>query len=52
MASNNVALEGALPSAPLIPSAKTIAAMKEARRGALPAFATVEALMTDLHADD
>jgi DNA-damage-inducible protein J len=41
----------ALPFEPLIPNDATIAAMKEARRH-LPAFATVEALMADLNAED
>jgi DNA-damage-inducible protein J len=47
-----VAHEKALPFEPLIPNATTIAAMKKARQGGLPSFATVEALMADLHADD
>jgi len=47
-----VANEGALPFEPLVPNAETIAAMKEARRGGLPAFDSVDALMNDLHADD
>ena len=47
-----VAREKALPFEPLIPNAKTIEAMKEARRGSLPSFATVEGLMADLNADD
>jgi DNA-damage-inducible protein J len=47
-----VAIEGALPFEPLVPDAETIAAMKEARRGGLPAFDGVDALMNDLHADD
>jgi len=41
-----------LPFNPLIPNAETIAAMEEARAGGGKAFATVEALMADLHADD
>jgi DNA-damage-inducible protein J len=36
----------------LVPNDETIAAMKEARRGNLPSFATVEGLMADLNADD
>lgn len=47
-----VAHEKALPFAPLIPNAATVEAMKEARKGGLPQFAGVQALMDDLHADD
>ncbi len=47
-----VAQEKALPFAPLVPNEVTIEAMKEARRGGLPRFASVEALLDDLHADD
>lgn len=47
-----VANEKALPFEPLIPSAETIEAMKEARRGNLSSFATVEELVADLNADD
>ena len=47
-----VAHEKALPFAPLVPNAATIAAMREARRGNLPQFASVEELLDDLHADD
>lgn len=47
-----VAHEKALPFAPLVPNADTIEAMREARRGDLPQFATVEDLFDDLHADD
>ena len=47
-----VAHEKALPFEPLIPNAVTVAAMKEARAGKLASFASVEALMADLHADD
>ena len=32
--------------------AETIEAMREARRGNLPQFASVEELLDDLHADD
>ena len=38
--------------APLVPNAATIEAMKEARRGDLPRFASVEELFNDLRADD
>ena len=47
-----VAHEKALPFAPLVPNAVTIKAMREARRGNLPQFASVEDLFDDLHADD
>ena len=47
-----VAQEKALPFAPLIPNARTIEAMKEARKGDLPQFDSVQALMDDLHAQD
>ncbi|MGH9434685.1 MAG: type II toxin-antitoxin system RelB/DinJ family antitoxin [Terriglobia bacterium] len=47
-----VAREKALPFEPLVPNAETIAAIKEARKGKLPAFATVDELMADLNADD
>ena len=47
-----VAREKALPFAPLVPNAETIAAMKEARTGNLPRFDDVESLFDDLHADD
>lgn len=47
-----IAREKALPFEPLIPNAVTIEAMKEARRGRLPKFGTVQELMDDLHAGD
>ena len=47
-----VAQEKALPFAPLVPNAVTIEAMKEARRGGLPRFDSVQDLLDDLHADD
>ena len=47
-----VAREKALPFAPLVPNAVTIEAMKEARQGNLPQFASVEDLLDDLHAED
>jgi DNA-damage-inducible protein J len=47
-----VAREKALPFEPLVPNAVTLEAMKEARRGGLQSFATVEDLMADLNADD
>ena len=42
-----VAREKALPFSPLIPNAVTIEAMKEARQGNLPQFASVEDLEPD-----
>ena len=47
-----VAREHALPFDPLIPNAETVEAMKEARRGKLASFNSVDALMADLNADD
>ena len=47
-----VAHDKTLPFAPLIPNAVTIEAMREARRGNLRQFASVEDLLDDLHADD
>ena len=47
-----VAREKALPFEPLVPNAETIEAMKEARKGGLKSFATVDDLMADLNADD
>ena len=47
-----VASEKALPFAPLVPNATTIAAMKEARAGNLPQFKDVQDLFDDLHAND
>lgn len=44
-----VAREKALPFEPLIPNEETIAAMREARRGDLASFDSIEALMADLH---
>lgn len=44
-----VAREKALPFAPLVPNAETIAAMKEARAGNLERFDDVESLLDDLH---
>ena len=44
-----VAREKALPFEPLVPNETTIEAMKEARRGGLPSFNSVEALMADLN---
>ena len=47
-----IAREKALPFEPLVPNAETIKAMKAARRGALPSFASVDALMADLNEAD
>ena len=45
-----VAKEKALPFEPLSPNAKTIRALKEARKGRLKRFANVKELMADLNA--
>ena len=47
-----VAQNKVLPFEPLIPNATTIEAMKEARKGKLPRFATVNDLMADLREAD
>jgi DNA-damage-inducible protein J len=47
-----IANEQALPFDPLVPNAKTIAAMKEARAGKAKPFNIIDALMADLNADD
>ena len=47
-----IARERALPFEPLVPNAKTIPAMRQARRGKLPRFKDVRALMKDLNAAD
>ena len=47
-----VAQEKALPFEPLIPNPVTIAAMKEARKGGLRRFDSVQGLMDDLNAED
>ncbi|MCY3941217.1 MAG: type II toxin-antitoxin system RelB/DinJ family antitoxin [Gammaproteobacteria bacterium] len=47
-----VAREKALPFAPLIPNAETIAAMKEAHAGNLARFDNVEDLLDDLNEGD
>ena len=47
-----IAREKALPFEPLVPNAETLEAMKAARRGALPSFTSVDALMADLNAPD
>lgn len=47
-----IATEKALPFAPLIPNAETIAAMQAARRGELTTVGTPDQLLASLHADD
>ena len=47
-----VAREKALPFAPLVPNAETIAAMREARAGKLAQFENVESLLGDLHSEE
>ena len=47
-----IAKEKALPFEPLAPNAETIAAMKEARRGRLKSFDSVDALLDDLNEED
>jgi DNA-damage-inducible protein J len=47
-----IAREKALPFEPLVPNKETIQAMKEARGGNLPSFASPDELMADLNADD
>ena len=47
-----IAAEKALPFEPLVPNAETIEAMREARKGGLPRFKSVEALFADLNAGD
>ena len=44
--------EKTIPFEPLIPNEASIAAMKEARLGKLPAFDSVDELMADLNAED
>lgn len=52
MMMTRIAREKALPFEPLVPNEETIEAMREARRGKLPRFKTVEDLMKDLNAGD
>ena len=47
-----VAKEKALPFEPLVPNQKTIEAMKEARKGKLRSFKSIDSLMDDLNAGD
>ena len=46
-----VAQDKALPFEPLIPNAKTIEAMKDARAAKVTQAASLDALFADLHAD-
>ncbi|MDP9056366.1 MAG: type II toxin-antitoxin system RelB/DinJ family antitoxin [Pseudomonadota bacterium] len=52
MMMTRIAAEKSLPFDPLVPNPKTIAAMKEARRGGLPRFDNIDALMVDLNEGD
>jgi DNA-damage-inducible protein J len=52
MMMTRIAREKALPFEPLVPNEKTIDAMREARKGKLLRFKTVEDLMKDLNAGD
>ncbi len=47
-----IANEKALPFELLAPNEETIEAMREARRGGLPRFKSVDALLADLNAGD
>jgi DNA-damage-inducible protein J len=47
-----IAREKALPFDPLVPNAKTIEAMKAARRGKLITIGSIDNLLTDLNAND
>ncbi|MBI4968493.1 MAG: type II toxin-antitoxin system RelB/DinJ family antitoxin [Rhodospirillales bacterium] len=47
-----IAAEKRLPFEPLVPNAKTIAAMKAARKGKLVTVGKPRDLLADLHADD
>jgi DNA-damage-inducible protein J len=47
-----VARERSLPFEPLTPNAKTIKAMREARKGKTKKHKDIASLMADLHADD
>ena len=47
-----IAKEKALPFEPLIPNAKTIAAMKAARRGEMTSVRSAKELFANLDADD
>jgi DNA-damage-inducible protein J len=47
-----IAKDKVLPFGPLVPNAKTIEAIKEARRGGLKQHANSKALLKSLNADD
>lgn len=47
-----VAIEKSLPFEPLVPNAKTITAMREARERQLMSFGTVKGLLKDLNEED
>ena len=47
-----IAREKALPFEPLVPNAETIEAMKEARRGGLPRYRNVDAMLAALNEED
>jgi DNA-damage-inducible protein J len=47
-----IAMEKKLPFEPLVPNAKTVAAMKAARAGKVVKAGTIKDLMADLDADD
>lgn len=47
-----IAADKRLPFEPLVPNAKTIAAMQAARRGDLVAVGSADKLLADLNADD
>jgi len=47
-----IAREKALPFEPLVPSAETVEAMKDARRGGLPRYENSTALLQGLNEDD
>ena len=52
MMMTRIAREKALPFEPLVPNEETIEAIREARRGGLPRFKTVEDLLKDLNEGD
>ena len=52
MMMTRIAAEKALPFEPLVHNGETIEAMREARKGGLLRFKTVEALFADLNAGD
>ncbi len=52
MTLTRVAAEKAVPFEVRVPNTKTVAAMREARRGGLKSHGTVASLLVDLNADD